>query len=85
MKDPSKNSGDIVHIFTMINNELTEIMNSICVSVSKTDASINKAKGLLIKHMIRADIPNNDKDSQDGFFMNFFNEVLLDLDKMDLK
>ena len=60
-------------------------MNDISLQLSRTDSSISKAKGLAIKHSIRVDIPSNEKEGQEGFFMNFFNEVLLNFDKIDLK
>jgi hypothetical protein len=64
---------------------LTEIINDVTITVSRTDAAKNKAKGLVLKHMIRTDIPRNEKEGQKGFFMNLFNEILLNFDKMDLK
>lgn len=64
---------------------MTEVINDICITVSQIDGDKNKAKGLAIKHMILSELPKNEKEGLEGFFMNFFNEVLMNFDKMDLK
>lgn len=85
IRDPERNCFQICMIFREINDQLTEMINDVSITVSRTDASKNKAKGLVIKHMIQADLPRNEKEGQKGYFMNLFNEVLLNFDKMDLK
>jgi len=60
-------------------------MDDVCMPINKSDASKNKAKGLIIKHMIRSDLPKDQGQGRDGFYMNLFNIILLNFDKMDLK
>ena len=68
-----------------MNQLLTEIMGDISVKVSKTQAQMNLAKGLVLKHMIRTDLPNDASEGTTGYFLNLFNEVTLNMDKLDLK
>lgn len=55
------------------------------MKVNNTLAQVSLAKGLLLKHMIRAELPNNDEQGTEGYFLNLFNEITLNLDKIDLK
>lgn len=68
-----------------MNEILTEMILDISFKVNATEAQKNLAKGLVLKHMIRTDLPNNDQEGTEGYFLNLFNEVMVNLDKLDLK
>jgi hypothetical protein len=112
IKDPERNCGEVVQLFSAVNDSFTELFKDIAYKIDEDEALRLKTKGLIIKHGLKVDIPgagdrrmfnpngyeagsekkrnynsgmSSEKPPIKGNYMNLFNEVLLDLEKLDLK
>lgn len=116
IKDPERNCGEVVQLFSAVNTQLTDLISDFSYKIEEDHAIKLKAKGLILKHGLKVELPkatiatlNNQKgygaqysqrgtSNRDyntgmtgkappskGNYMNLFNEVLLNLDKLDLK
>lgn len=86
IRNPELNLGKVVQIYCDINNNLTELISDILMPIEKDNGIKNKAKALVIKHNLMIDLKIIEtKNESQGVFVNLFNEVLLNMDKLDLK
>lgn len=86
ISDPEKNYEEVVKVFGDMNRDLGKLMDDIVVRISKSDAEKNKVKALAKRHGLSVDIESLDENrGTKGSYLMLFNEMYINLDKLDLK
>lgn len=86
ISDPERNYEEVVKVFGDINRDLGVLMDDIVIKISKKDAELNKVKSISRRHSLGIDTLDLDLErGKKGHYLMLFNEVFINLDKLDLK
>lgn len=58
IKDPERNCGEVVKLFTFINNEFTSLIEDFCFQLENGHAMKLSSKGLILKHSLKVELPD---------------------------